>query len=59
MTIHSLILLEKEKVTIEKLFENNEVPSDAINEMSLKLQEISKRIETKEERWLELSMKLE
>ncbi len=51
--------LEKEKVTIEKLFENNEVPSDAINEMSLKLQEISKRIETKEERWLELSMKLE
>ena len=51
--------LEKEKITIEKLFENNEVEPDAINETSQKLQEIINAIETKEERWLALSMKLE
>jgi len=51
--------LEKEKVTIEKLFENNEVISEKINETSQKLQEIIGSIGTKEERWMELSMKLE
>ena len=51
--------LEKEKSTIEKLFENNEIPSEKINETSEKLQEIIGSIGTKEERWLELSMKLE
>lgn len=51
--------LEKEKDSIETLFENNEVSSEKITETSKKLQEVINTLETKEERWLELSMKLE
>jgi len=51
--------LGKEKATIEKQFENNEISSEKINESSLKLQEIIAAIETKEERWFELSLKME
>ncbi len=51
--------LEKEKSAVEKRFENNEVISEEITETSQKLQDIIGSIETKEERWLELSMKLE
>ncbi|HHC79754.1 MAG TPA: ABC transporter ATP-binding protein [Flavobacteriia bacterium] len=51
--------LEKEKDSIETLFENNEVSSEKITETSEKLQEVINTLETKEERWLELSMKLE
>jgi len=51
--------LGKEKAIIEKQFENNEISAERINESSLKLQEIIVAIETKEERWIELSLKLE
>ncbi len=51
--------LGKEKSALEKLFENNEVTSGEITETSQKLQDIIDSIETKEERWLELSIKLE
>ena len=51
--------LEKEKKRIEILFENNKVPTDEINDTAQKLEEIISTLETKEERWLELSMKLE
>ncbi|MCF6349368.1 MAG: ABC-F family ATP-binding cassette domain-containing protein [Flavobacteriaceae bacterium] len=51
--------LGKEKTTIEKLFENDEIASEKLTETSQKLQEIISSIETKEERWLALSMKLE
>jgi ATP-binding cassette subfamily F protein uup len=51
--------LTKEKSAIEKEFENGEIESSKINEISQKLQETISSIETKEERWLELSMKLE
>jgi len=37
----------------------NSIKADKVNETSQKLQEIIDAIETKEERWLELSMKLE
>jgi ATP-binding cassette subfamily F protein uup len=51
--------LGKEKVAIEKRFEDNEVTSEEIAEVSQRLQEIIGSIEAKEERWLALSMKLE
>ena len=51
--------LTLEKNRIEKQFSSNEIASEKISEVSQKLQEIIKSIETKEERWLELSMKLE
>ena len=51
--------LTKEKNTIEKQFETGEVETNSINEISQKLQEIITNLEIKEERWLELSMKLE
>jgi len=51
--------LGNEKSAIEKLFENDEVTSEDITETSQKLQKIIGSIEAKEERWLELSLKLE
>ncbi len=51
--------LEKEKSTIEKQFVNDEVESEKIAEVSQQLQQIIDAIATKEERWLELSMKKE
>ena len=51
--------LTKEKTTIEKQFETGEIEAGNINEVSQKLQEIINSIDIKEERWLELSMKLE
>ena len=51
--------LTKEKTNIEKQFSSNQVDPDKVNEVSQKLQEIIAGIETKEERWFELSMKLE
>ncbi len=55
----AILKLENEKSAIEKQFENNEIEIDKIAETSSKLQTIINEIETKEERWLELSMKLE
>ncbi|MFK5890245.1 MAG: ABC-F family ATP-binding cassette domain-containing protein [Flavobacteriaceae bacterium] len=51
--------LENEKKIIEKAFENNDVATDKITEVSQNLEEIILTLEEKEERWLELSMKME
>jgi ATP-binding cassette subfamily F protein uup len=51
--------LNKEKTRIEKQFEIGEIESQQINKASQELNEIIDAIELKEERWLELSMKLE
>ena len=54
-----LAKLALEKSSIEKQFVAGEVAPEEINEISQKLQEIISNIEIKEERWLELSMRLE
>ncbi|WP_439128220.1 ABC-F family ATP-binding cassette domain-containing protein [Polaribacter sp.] len=51
--------LQKRKSTIEKQFLNVEITTEDIPEKSKELEEIIKEIEQKEERWLELSMKME
>lgn len=51
--------LEKKKTLIENSFANNEIDAQDIGEESIKLQEIISDLEGKEERWLELSMKIE
>lgn len=51
--------LQKKKQTIEQQFLNVEIPQEEIQSKSEELQEIIDTIEKKEERWLELSMKLE
>lgn len=51
--------LEKKKSVIEASFANNEISSEAIQEASFQLQGIIRDLEEKEERWLELSMKME
>ena len=51
--------LGKQKEMIENLFSNAEVTAEKLEETSLKLQQIMGSLEQKEERWLELSMKME
>ncbi|MCA0932920.1 ABC-F family ATP-binding cassette domain-containing protein [Lutimonas saemankumensis] len=51
--------LERKKREIEDMFSNNEIQPDQIQESSVKLQEIIQSLEEKEERWFELSMKME
>jgi len=51
--------LEKSKLQIEELFSKNEIPQEDIEAESVKLQEIIDELEIKEDRWLELSIKLE
>ena len=51
--------LERKKTEIETKFSNNEVSPEKIEETSLNLQSVIRDLETKEERWLELSMKME
>ncbi|WP_440120359.1 ABC-F family ATP-binding cassette domain-containing protein [Tenacibaculum sp. Ill] len=51
--------LQKKKVKLEAQFTKGEIAMDDINEKSLELQEIIESLEEKEERWFELSMKLE
>ena len=51
--------LEKQKAIIENHFSDNEIDTDKIHETSLKLEQIILDLEQKEERWLELSMKIE
>ncbi|WP_139957181.1 ABC-F family ATP-binding cassette domain-containing protein [Flavicella sediminum] len=51
--------LERKKETIEGQFANGEVADDKINEVSVKLQKTIEELEQKEERWFELSAKLE
>jgi ATP-binding cassette subfamily F protein uup len=51
--------LQKRKASIEKQFLNVEIATDDIAQKSEELQETINNLEQKEERWLELSMKLE
>ncbi|MFT5959351.1 MAG: ATP-binding cassette subfamily F protein uup, partial [Polaribacter sp.] len=51
--------LQKRKASIEKQFLNVEIATDDIAKKSKELQETINNLEQKEERWLELSMKLE
>ncbi|MCT4698440.1 ABC-F family ATP-binding cassette domain-containing protein [Tenacibaculum haliotis] len=51
--------LQKKKETIEGKFNRAEFSPEEINDKSIELQQISDDLETKEERWLELSMKIE
>ena len=51
--------LERKKTDIELQFSSNEIAPENIEETSLKLQHIISDLEEKEERWLELSEKME
>ena len=51
--------LEKEKTEKEKVFLNPDLSNEEINQESEKLQNIIRKIEEKEERWFELTSKLE
>ena len=51
--------LEKQKEKIENQFANGEVDPNDVNEVSIQLQKIIDDIELKEERWFDLSAKLE
>ncbi|MCP4884063.1 MAG: ABC-F family ATP-binding cassette domain-containing protein [Flavobacteriales bacterium] len=51
--------LERKKAEIEQQFSNNLVVAENIEEASLKLQDIINELDIKEERWLELSEKME
>ncbi|MDC1465082.1 ABC-F family ATP-binding cassette domain-containing protein [Polaribacter sp.] len=51
--------LQKKKLTIETAFLNVEIAPEYISKKSKELQETIECIEEKEERWLELTMKLE
>ena len=54
-----IAILEKKKADIELKFSSNDIMPENIEEASLKLQEILTELEVKEERWLELSEKME
>ena len=51
--------LNTQKSTIEEKFLDGALSGEEINELSIKLQEINTEIDKKEERWFELSSKLE
>ena len=51
--------LEFEKSKIEQLFSDGKVADDAIERKANELQAIIKKMEAKEERWFELSAKME
>jgi len=51
--------LGKQKMAVETKFLDSSLSGEEINELSIKLQEISNQIDRKEERWFELSSKLE
>jgi len=51
--------LNNQKSTIEAKFSDSTLSGEEINELSIKLKEISSEIDKKEERWFELSSKLE
>ena len=51
--------LIKEKTDIEKQFEDNQIEDENVNIVSQKLHNLIVLLEEKEDRWLELSMKLE
>jgi len=51
--------LESQKVAIEQLFSDGKVADSDIEKKAKDLEEIIRKIETKEERWFELSAKIE
>ena len=51
--------LGKRKKLIENLFSSNKISPEDVNEKSVELQQTIDTLEQKEERWLELSMKIE
>ena len=51
--------LQKKKTEIEGQFANGSIAPEEINDKSIELQQIIEDLETKEERWFELSMKME
>ena len=51
--------LEKKKTVLESFFTQDNITQEEVAEKSSELQEIIQLLEEKEERWLELSMKLE
>jgi ATP-binding cassette subfamily F protein uup len=51
--------LQKKKTDIEGQFANGSIAPEEINYKSVELQQIIEDLETKEERWFELSMKME
>ncbi len=51
--------LQKKKEAIEEQFANGNIAPEDINDKSVELQQIIEDLETKEERWFELSMKME
>ncbi|CAL2080900.1 Uncharacterized ABC transporter ATP-binding protein YfmR [Tenacibaculum sp. 190524A05c] len=51
--------LQKKKTDIEGQFANGSIAPEEINDKSVELQQIIEDLETKEERWFELSMKME
>ena len=51
--------LQKKKERIEAQFSTGDIASEDINEASIELQKTISDLEQKEERWFELSMKLE
>lgn len=51
--------LQNQKQRIENQFLNVEIPQDEIQQKSEELQDIISKLEEKEERWLELSLKIE
>ena len=50
---------EKRKSEIHTLFEDVNIDTDKIQELSIELGDIDKSMEEKEEKWMELSMKIE
>ena len=51
--------LESKKSEVHTLFESGDLDKNKIHELSMDLVKIDKSIEDKEERWMELSMKIE
>ncbi len=51
--------LEKRKREIEDLFSSGEIPADEIEDKSHELQQVIDQLDASEDRWLELSMKME
>lgn len=51
--------LEAQKATIEQLFADGKVADDSIEKKASELQNLINKMETKEERWFELSAKME
>ncbi|MGB5355691.1 MAG: ABC-F family ATP-binding cassette domain-containing protein [Eudoraea sp.] len=51
--------LEEQKVRIQNKFTDSSLTGDQINELSVELKEMERQLDTKTDRWLELSMKME